>query len=181
MILKYENTMYKFLILVLIFTMIGTNVSFAQNLSPLEKITKDPKMDSILAEIYSSNLSGSGIPSSVNPDLIDGNKIRVVIEFNTNDYAIPDNLGIEVETTYENMVQALVPIQNLEAIANNANVKFVRLPYQGDNGAILQPEITPEENPSPFNLSLFLLIIPIIAILIIWRIRKKSNLMYDKK
>jgi hypothetical protein len=156
--------------------MIGTNVSFAQNLSPIEKITKDPKMDSALVEIYNSNLSGSGIPASVNPDFIEGNKVRVVIEFYTDNYTMLDNLEIKVETTHENTVQALVPIQNLEVIASNANVKFVRLPYQGDGGPVLAPEIIPEENSSPFYLSLFLLFVPIIAIVIIWRLRKKPDL-----
>ena len=144
---------------------------FAQDISPQEKTTEKipTKMDSMLDEIYNSNLSGSGIPSSVNPDsIVNGNKIRVVIEFNTNNYTIPDNLGIEVETTYENMVQALVPIGNLEELANNVDVKFVRMPYQADGG----PEIPPK-NPTPLNPLLFLIAIPIIA-LIIWKIRKNK-------
>ena len=143
---------------------------FAQDISPQEKTTEKipTKMDSTLAEVYNSNQSGNGIPSSANPDfIVNGNKIRVVIEFNT-EYTIPDNLGIEVETTYENMVQALVPIGNLEELANNVDVKFIRMPYQADGG----PEIPPE-NPTTLNPLLFLIAIPIIA-LIIWKIRKNK-------
>lgn len=160
-----------FLTVFIIFAIVGTNVIFAQDITPQEKTTKtiQTKMDSALAEVYNSNLSGIGIPSSVNPDfIINGNKIRVIIEFYSNDYVVPNNLGIEVETTYENMVQALVPIGNLEALANNDDVKFVRMPYQAGDGLE-----TPSENPTPLNPLLFLIAIPIIA-LIIWKIRKNK-------
>jgi hypothetical protein len=166
--------MHVFLTTFIIFAIIGTNVVFAQDISPQEKTTKTvpTKMDSTLAEVYNSNQSGSGIPSSVNPDsIVNGNKIRVVIEFNTNNYTIPDNLGIEVETTYENMVQALVPIENLEELANNVDVRFVRMSYGPVNEPILLP---PNEKDSGINIWFFLLIIPIVIILLVLR-RKNSK------
>jgi hypothetical protein len=136
--------MHVFLIAFVIFAIIGTNGVFAQDILPQEKTTKTvpTKMDSALDEVSKSNQSGSGIPSSINPDsIVNGNKIRVVIEFNTNNYTIPDNLGIEVETTYENMVQALVPIGNLEELANNADVRFIRMSY----GPVSDQDILPQE------------------------------------
>jgi hypothetical protein len=176
--------------LVILVSVISINDVFAQDISDSqEKTTKTvtTKMDSTLVEVYNSNLSDSGIPSSVNTDsIVDGNKIRVVIEFNTNNYTVPDNLGIEVETTYENMVQALIPIENLEQLANSTDVKFVRMSYQADNDSeipqadndseIPQADNDSElssENSTHFNSLLFLLVIPII-ILIIWKIRKNK-------
>ena len=44
------------------------------------------------------------------------------------DAPIPENLGIIIEITYENLIQATVPIKNLEAIAVDENVLSVMIP-----------------------------------------------------
>ncbi len=56
--------------------------------------------------------------------------VRVVIVMDDADMMLlPTSLGIDVETTYENLIQATIPISNLEAIAGYEGVKFVRLPF----------------------------------------------------
>ena len=165
------------IIFTIVFVMIMPLSVYAQDLSPSQKITKDSKMDSVLTQIYNSNQQGAGIPSSINPNvIIDETKIQIVIEFHSNQYTIPDNLGIQVESTYENMVQVVMPIANLEQLANQDDVKFLRLPNFADNKPIIpdsEPEILKDV---PSNL-FFLIIIPIVIILIIWRIRRGKKIV----
>ena len=58
----------------------------------------------------------------------DGQRVQVILEMVSVDAPIPENLGIIIETTYENLVQVTVPIRNLEAISSNENVLAVMIP-----------------------------------------------------
>ena len=88
----------------------------AQDLSLSDNVSKKfQKMDSSLAELYELKSQGKVLPFSMHISA-DGEKVRVVIELIDVGIEIPQNLGIEVETSYENMFQAMVPIQNLQNI-----------------------------------------------------------------
>ena len=60
----------------------------------------------------------------------------------------PANLGIIVETSYENMIQATVPVTNLAAIASDENVKFIRMPAMAVPGLAEpgMPDAEPKTN-----------------------------------
>lgn len=55
-------------------------------------------------------------------------KVRVVIELIDEQTEVPQGYGLMVEARYKNMVQALVPAENLEELAKDPAVKLVRTP-----------------------------------------------------
>lgn len=55
-------------------------------------------------------------------------KVRVVIELIDEQTEVPQGYGLTVEARYKNMVQALVPAENLEKLAEDPAVKLVRTP-----------------------------------------------------
>lgn len=55
-------------------------------------------------------------------------KVRVVIELINEQTEVPQGYGLTVEAKYKNMVQALVPAENLEKLAEDPAVKLVRTP-----------------------------------------------------
>jgi len=190
----YNNVILPAIFGILILGVLASSqIAAAQDLDTSYSVTKkSQKMDSSLAELYDLHSQGQSIPASfqISPD---GEKVKVVIELNNVEVGIPQNLGIEVETSYENMFQALVPIQNLESIASDENVKFIRMPIemtltaQQTGSEILSP-IQPSESEtiSPIQQSenenaadnfnfIYLVIIPVIVLPIIFYKIKKRN------
>ena len=80
--------------------------------------------------MYESAVNGSdAVPSSSAYTMSsDGQRVQVILEMVSADAPIPENLGIIIETTYENLVQATVSIRNLEAISSDENVLTVMIP-----------------------------------------------------
>lgn len=148
--------------------------SMAQDLQPSDSQPKKSlKMESSLIKLYDMKLNGqdisgiSGIRLSPNFE-----KVQVIIELSSNTSTLPQNLGIEVETSYENLVQAMVPILNLESISSHENVKLVRVSI----GPV--PEISaPTAEANSFDLYnlVYLVIIPTVIIPIIYYKKKKSG------
>ena len=103
----------------------------AQEMPSIE-ITKEsrPGLDLRLADLYDAIVMGYGTDGFdyAVPMSADGQLVQVVLEMVSADAPVPQGLGIEVETSYENLVQAMVPIRNLEAIAADENVLMVKLP-----------------------------------------------------
>ena len=87
-------------------------------------------MDYALAALYDSALAGNAQAlSSPAPSLSpDGQRVQVALVMASIGAPVPENLGIVIETTYEELVQTTVPIRNLEAIAADGNVQFVQVP-----------------------------------------------------
>lgn len=56
--------------------------------------------------------------------------VRVVIELKSQDESLPAKYSIQVESHYENIVQALVPIKELRRLSNEPQVKYVRTPLE---------------------------------------------------
>jgi len=190
----YNNVILPAIFGILILGVLASSqIAAAQDLDTSYSATKESqKMDSSLAELYDLHSQGQSIPASfqISPD---GEKVKVVIELNNVEVGIPQNLGIEVETSYENMFQALVPIQNLESIASDENVKFIRMPIEmtltapqtgSEIVSPIQPSesetispIQPSENENAsdnFNF-IYLVIIPVIVLPIIFYKIKKRN------
>ena len=120
--------------------MLGVPAAYAQEMPPAEQAEKEYRnMDSRLADLHDAAAAGDvsrafdALPLSSG-----GQRVQVVLEMAGTGVPVPPGLGIEVETTYENLVQATVPVRNLEAIASDENVGFVRLPSTPVH-AIVQP------------------------------------------
>ena len=113
--------------------MVCVPAAFAQDLPPPEQAGKDkhPNMDSRLAGLYESAAAGGGaVPASTTAMQLssDGQRVQVVLVMVSAGAPVPGGLGIEVETLYEDMVQATVPVMNLEKIASDENVRLVKIP-----------------------------------------------------
>ena len=107
----------------------------AVNLSPIEIPDKgNPKLDSQLNHLVSAETPEEAVrfAHQGNIKLVD-NRARVIIE------CLPGQvkdaietvsaLGI-IETSYQNWLQVVVPISQLEALADTPGVRFIRLPWQ---------------------------------------------------
>jgi hypothetical protein len=100
-------------------------------------------------------------------------KVRVVIELNNTEHLNRDETvkrynGI-METYHENLVQALVPVDNLIALSENPNVVYVRTPLIG----------YPQKERPKFTISVVTILILGIGIiatfmLILYKMRKKK-------
>ena len=106
------------------------------NTHPPEAIEKQhSKMTSELLRIYESDATDFPNTASYPSTQDQGSRmIQVVMEMASANAPIPQGLGIEVETTYENLVQATVPVRNLEKIEADENVKMIRLPHKPTPG-----------------------------------------------
>ena len=145
-------------ILIIVIVISTSQESEAQDLQPSDSQPKKSlKMESSLIKLYDMKLKGqdiSGISGIIlSPDF---EKVQVIIELNNNISALPQNLGIEVETSYENLVQAMVPISNLETVSSLDQVKFVRAPIVG----VADQTIQESETQDYLSLLAFLVIIP---------------------
>ena len=169
-------------------------ITEAQDLPPSDYSPKKfQKMDSSLAELYELKSQGQALPAST---LIstDGEKVKVVIELTDSSVGIPQNLGIEIETSYENLIQAMVPITNLQKIASDKNVKFIRLPSEvgftaqpseSELESIAQPsesELESTSQPSEsenvtddFNFIYLAIILVLVLPIIYYKIKKRKN------
>jgi hypothetical protein len=97
-----------------------------------------PKMDSALNQLVHISET-KGIAEAIafaqqSGMKLEDNKVRVIIEAEPGKkdevIGIATSLGANVETTYENLVQATVPITQLKPLADSADVKLVRLPFE---------------------------------------------------
>ncbi|WP_205097945.1 hypothetical protein [Candidatus Nitrosotenuis uzonensis] len=137
----------------------------AQDLSTNDPFLKtDSKLDSRL-----NDLLNNGILDNVHLENID--KIRIIIEFINSDYTIPSSLGLQIEITYENFVQAIIPIENISELTNNANVRKITLPNEPLENLVFLSEPTPiinyleRENLTYYLLLLIAAFVVILAII----------------
>jgi len=129
------------IVITLLFGVFGVGgIASAQNqftdLKALKTEVKGhPKLQSLLDQLASAHEKGVASSFAQQHSLeLEAENIRVVIEAEpeTESEVISKakSLGASVEMTYENMVQAIVPIGQLKALANVRDVKLVRLPFQ---------------------------------------------------
>ena len=163
------------LVLVFFLVMFLPQLANAQDLPPMElPDRKIQKMDSSLATLYEIYQQGGNTSAFIaSQGLFDqGDNVRVVIELSSATSTLPQNLGINVETSYENLVQAIVPISNLESISSHENVKLVRMP--SEIAPIVSIPVTENDSNNFFNL-VYLAIIPAVVIPIIYYKKKKRG------
>jgi len=159
--------------IIIVMIILTSQESEAQDLQPSDSQPKKSlKMESSLIKLYDMKLKGqdiSGISGiTLSPDF---EKVQVIIELNNNISTLPQNLGIEVETSYENLVQAMVPILNLESISSHENVKLIRVPID----PVTTPStITIQNESDGFNNLVYLVLIPAVVIPIIYYKKKKG-------
>ena len=93
-------------------------------------------------------------------------KVRIIIELN-NSTEIPNGYNIEIETCYENLVQALVPIDNLIALSEEPDINFIRTSL---------PAYPQETSKSPgFTSTMAMLMLIAIFMLILFKKRGEIN------
>lgn len=111
-----------------------TSAGDINNLPPLNSGDKEnPKLDSRLNQLVSAEARGEAeaFAGQSNIELISGH-VRVIIE------SVPGNeeeaieaatsLGATLEARHDNLLQVVVPINSLTALAETTSVKFVHLP-----------------------------------------------------
>jgi len=121
------------LILVVLLIMFFSQSANAQDLSPSQLARSgSQKLDSSLASLYELYQQGGNITEFVTSrGLFElGDSVRVIIELSSSTSTLPQNLGIDVETSYESSIQAMIPISNLESISSLDEVKFLRAPIK---------------------------------------------------
>ena len=105
------------------------------DLPPLELPEKgNPKLDSQLNRLVSAQTSrraASSFAQESNIELVDGN-VRVIVECLPDQVdaaaTAADGLGV-VETSYRNLLQVVVPVPQLTALADEPSIRLVRLPW----------------------------------------------------
>ena len=123
-----------FVMLGIIFGIIlAVPTTFAQELPPISLETtekKIPNMDSRLVSLYESTVKGDMIASldSAYTMNSDEQRVQVILKMINVNAPIPENLGINVEVSYEDLVQANIPTRNLERVAADENVLTVMMP-----------------------------------------------------
>ena len=105
------------------------------NLPPIELPEKgNPKLDSQLNQLVSAQTpkGAASFAQESNIELVDDN-VRVIVECLPGqvDAAVKavGTLGV-VETNYRNLLQIVVPISNLTALADTLSIRLVRLPWE---------------------------------------------------
>jgi hypothetical protein len=97
---------------------------------------KTPKLSSQISALIRAESSGQAdsYAQENNIELIN-HDVRVIVE------AIPEQVDTaaeaaarlgKVETSYENLLQVIIPISGLEDVANEASVRSIRLPMQAE-------------------------------------------------
>lgn len=153
--------------------MLAVPTVFAQELPSFEITEKEPSnMDSGLVDMYEAMLAGDK-PNGLNsafPASTGEQRVQVILVMISEDATIPQGLGIEVETSYENMVQATVPVRNLQDIALDENVDMVKIPSYAVP-AMVQPLVEDNTLQGGFDSTYLLIpaiVLPAIAISFLW-------------
>jgi len=143
----------------------------AQDLPPLNLPEQNlQKMDSTLAQLYQIYQEDGDINSFIQKHRIyeENGNVRVILEVLDNDLTIKD---IFVEKSIDSLVQALVPIEKLEEISMNENVRFLRIPipisiYEPDAPIDDNTEISVVDSELEKNFWYLLLVFPAIAVIV---------------
>lgn len=87
-----------------------------------------PKVDCVLYELTKAEDYNKFAQENGLLDVID-NKVRVYLELNNNKFALPSDFGTEeIRLEDYNLIQALVRIDKLLTLADNPNIRLIRIP-----------------------------------------------------
>jgi hypothetical protein len=137
--MQKHNIVASLAAMALLFTAMATSVpAYAQpettDLQGLGMTVKgNPKLESALNQLSAiSPQAAASAFANQHGLMVTDSKVRVVIEVKAgNEEDVTSRakaLGADVEASYDNLVQALVPVSELEVLANDADVELVRLP-----------------------------------------------------
>lgn len=158
-------------LMVILACIISVPLAHAQDLPPPEKVEKEHRnMDSSLSGLYKGLTAGGQAQGTNEQERAGGQTVQVVIEMASAGAPVPQGLGIVIESTYEELVQATVPVRNLAAIAADENVAFVRVPAMAVSDA-MPYETGGRAGPLDLNLVYVLVVPPVAATaaVILWR------------
>jgi hypothetical protein len=99
-----------------------------------------PKLDSQLTQLVNADRNGDAAEFARSQNIsLNGNSIRVIIEvlpgqIETVSQAVI-SLGGKVETSNNNLLQALVPVSSLTKLAESSDIRLIRLPMQALPGS----------------------------------------------
>ena len=106
------------------------------NPPPSDSVDKgNPKLDSPLNQLFSADKRGEAalFAEQSNIELIN-NGVRVILECRPGQLEeatqTASNAGAKLEASYENLLQVVVPITKLSALADAASIHFIRLPQK---------------------------------------------------
>ncbi len=137
-----------------------------QSYNNTQPSSKNPKLDSLLSQLINSP-DMPGFAQAHNLYMQDG-RIRVVIEIVNETALLPDY--VVKETQYKNKIQALVPVEKIAELSDEANVTFIQAPLKPyADTSFVAPAATPPAK-SGFD-SGFLIIFSMILIFFIKKIR----------
>lgn len=141
-----------------------------QSFNNTQPYSKNPKIESVLSQLISAD-DINEFALTHNLYIQDG-KVRVVVELANETALLPDY--VVEETRYKNKVQALVPIEKIEALSRETNVTFIRAPLKpyADTSTVI-PVSTSTPPKSGFN-SAIPIILSVISIFLIIKKRKRK-------
>ena len=148
------------------------SVALAQPLNNTQPYSKNPKLESVLSQLISSD-DPQEFARTHNIYIKDGN-VRVVVELGDEIAMLPDY--VMEETRYKKDVQILVPIEKIAELSLETNVTFVRTPlkpYVDTPMPAIQTSIPKSGSNSTLPI--------IVSIVLICLIRKKRSVSLVKK
>ncbi len=139
-------------------------VAWAQPFNNTQPYSKHPKLESVLSQLIGANNSYEF--AQAHSLYMQNGNVRVVVELANETDLLPDY--VVEETRYKNKVQALVPVEKIAMLYEEANVSFIRAPLKPYADT---PTATAIQTPPPksgFNTAILL----ILSIALIFLIRK---------
>jgi subtilisin family serine protease len=103
-------------------------------LEPMKPLFKNPKMVSVLAELV--DLHKRAVPAEVQSFAamrqitMSDDRVQVVLVMSDETQSLSGYKNIEIEAWYKNLVQALVPVSELEILADDPAVHYIRQPLR---------------------------------------------------
>ena len=103
------------------------------NITPIAPF-KNPKTESVISELSYIHKTAS-FPklhffATMRDIEVAGEKIQVVLVMDDGAQPLGRYDGVEIEARYKNLLQALVPVSQIENIAKDPNVQYIRLPLK---------------------------------------------------
>lgn len=111
-----------------------TSETEGQDISQTELPEKgNPKLDSQLNQLVRAETRGDAALFAEQSDIeLIGSSVRVIIECVPGQLAVATeaatNAGANLETSHDDLLQAVVPISSLTTLANEESIHFIRLP-----------------------------------------------------
>ena len=111
------------------------------NITPFESF-KNPKMDSVISELAHMQKTTSSSDLSTFATLRDiqvsDDKIKVILVVNDETEPFSEYPGVEVEGRYKNLVEVLLPVSQIENIAEDPSVQYIRRPLELHHNVVSQ-------------------------------------------